>query len=97
MRLLLLGATIGLVAAGVGLLQQGEDTESVPENALARINDSIIYPETFSRAANRLGVSVELGTENGSAFLQQLIDDELLVQRGEELGITRIDLTVARQ
>ena len=66
----------------------------MPDHALAQVNDSYIYPETMSAAANRLGIATPLDTETRAALLRQLVDDELLVQRGEALGLTRIDLTV---
>ncbi len=95
LRLLAIGALAGLVVAGVGILQQETKIDTLPENAVARVNnvliDRDIYDRAISRSTNYAGQPVE-GDE--AMLLQRLIDEELLVQRGAELGMTQSDAAV---
>ncbi len=95
LRLLAFGALAGLTVAGIGILQQEESVESLPENSVARVNGVLINRDLYERAINRsidyAGRPVE-GDE--AAMLQRLIDSELLVQRGVELGMTQSDTAV---
>lgn len=95
MRLLALGAFAGLVVAGIGILQQEAPVDSLPENAVARVNDVLIsrdlYERTISRSIDYAGRPV---TGDDAMMLQRLIDAELLVQRGVELGMTESDAAV---
>ncbi len=92
MRLLALGALIGLVVAGFGILRQAPEGSALPEGALARVNDTFISREIYERTIARLPDAA--GTDLDGDVLQQLIDDELLVQRGIELGMMSSDLVV---
>lgn len=92
-RWLVAGAIAGLMAAAFGILRQADTGNELPEDAVARVNEQIISRETFDRAAARTGGNDSAGYDNGWA-LQRLIDDELLVQRGLELGMAQSDLSV---
>lgn len=92
MRLLALGALIGLVLAGFGILRQAPEGSALPEGALARVNDTFISREVYERTIARLPNADRNGLDTD--LLQQLIDDELLVQRGIELGMMSSDLAV---
>ncbi|MGI9205469.1 MAG: peptidylprolyl isomerase [Woeseiaceae bacterium] len=92
LRLLALGALIGLVMAGFGILRQSPDGSALPADMLARVNDTLISREHYERTiARQPGTSV---TSTDEDVLQMLIDDELLVQRGVELGMMNSDLVV---
>jgi len=95
LRLLALGAVAGLVVAGIGILQQETQSDTLPENAVARVNHVLInrdaYDRAVSRSTNYAGQPVE-GDE--AMLLQRLIDEELLIQRGVELGMTQSDAAV---
>jgi SurA-like protein len=94
-RLLALGALVGLIAAGYGVLRQASSGEELPEYAVAKVNDSIIGRDLFDRMMTRTSSDgSELPGANKGRVLQSLIDDELLVQRGIELGMTESDATV---
>jgi hypothetical protein len=95
LRLLGLGALLGLVAAGVGLLNRPPSTLALPDGALARVNDVIISHERYVRtlartenAGNRDAIDLDMD------LLDRLIDDELLVQRAITLGMAQSDLVV---
>ena len=85
-RWLLAGAFAGLLAAAFGILRQADSGDALPENAVARVNDQIISRDNYDRELQRVGTGRE--SEIDSAWLlQRLVDDELLVQRGLELGL----------
>lgn len=92
LRLLALGALVGLVMAGFGILRQAPEAAALPTNALARVNDTLISRELYERTIARL--AVPSGDSPDDDVLQMLIDDELLVQRGVELGMMNSDLAV---
>jgi hypothetical protein len=93
LRWLIAGALAGLLAAGFGILRQADSGNELPANALARVNEQIITRDNYDRALVRLGAN---GTSDdaGAWVLQRLVDDELLVQRGLELGMTQSDSAV---
>lgn len=94
-RWLAVGALAGLIAAGFGILRTGSATVELPDNALARVNDALIGQDLFERTLARLDlVPGAIGDSEREQLLQRLIDDELLVQRGVELGMPQSDLTV---
>jgi hypothetical protein len=92
-RWLLAGAVAGLLAAAFGILRQADPGNELPDNALARVNDQIISRENYDRAVARMGAGVRSETDN-ARVLQRLVDDELLVQRGLELGMAQSDISV---
>jgi hypothetical protein len=92
-RWLLAGALAGLLAAGFGILRQADSGNALPADSLARVNEQMISRDNFERAVARLGTNSESDDDN-AWVLQRLIDDELLVQRGLELGMAQSDTTV---
>jgi len=95
LRLLALGALVGLGVAGVGILQQEASVDALPEGSVARVNDVLVSRDLYERAISRsidyAGRPVE---SDSSDMLQRLIDAELLIQRGAELGMTQSDTAV---
>jgi hypothetical protein len=91
-RWLAVGALAGLVAAGYGILQQSSPATELPDAAIAMVNDQAIGRDIYERALVRFGTPDP--DDAGSAILGRLIDDELLVQRGIELGMTESDTEV---
>jgi hypothetical protein len=93
LRLLAIGAIVGLLAAAYGLLEQRGPDPPLTENAAARVNDKIISRERVDRNLERSdpGNEKESGDTARSAVLQRMIDEELLVQRGAELGLVDSD------
>lgn len=90
-RWLLLGATIGLVAAGYGILRQADPVTELPENAIAAVNGTLIERDVYESALARLATQ-DQGAP--ARLIEKLVDDELLVQRGVELGMTATDSAV---
>ena len=92
-RWLALGALSGLILAGYGFLRQAETGNDLPASAVARVNDVLISRDNYDRALARLaGESAGVSSlESRVWMLERLIDDELLVQRGLELGMAQSD------
>jgi parvulin-like peptidyl-prolyl isomerase len=97
LALLALGAVTGIVLAAVGLmpsrLRSGND---LPSDAVARVNGELIRRDDFERLL--VGLASDrgeaIGPEQRRHVLDRLIDEELLIQRGLELGFARLDRRV---
>ena len=96
LRWLAAGAIAGLVAAAYGLLQQSPPDAGLPEQAVARVNDRTISTVAFNRAVGRYAAATNAEIDDAvrAQILEQLIDEELLVQRGLELGMAESQLDV---
>jgi PPIC-type PPIASE domain/SurA N-terminal domain len=98
--LLALGSTLGLLLAAGSLLASGRSTgHALPPYTVARINGVPIRAEDYRRALD--AVAGDRRDEPDAAMrrhvLDRLIDEELLVQRGLELGLARVDPRVRRE
>jgi len=93
---LALGAAAGLACAAIGLLRSGESAGGLPANAAASVNGTVIRLEEYDRAALALAADRRdpIGPEQRRHVLDRLLDEELLVQRGLELGLARHDRRV---
>jgi parvulin-like peptidyl-prolyl isomerase len=95
--LLALGAAAGLALAGVGIMRRGPALEdALPAGAVASVNGTAIRLEEFQRAAQALAADRRdpLGEQDKRHVLDRLVDEELLVQRGMELGLAQHDRRV---
>lgn len=92
-RWLALGSLAGLIMAGYGLLRQADVGSNLPVSALARVNDVLISRDNYERALARLAdeSTDALTLEMRVWMLERLIEEELLVQRGLELGMALSD------
>lgn len=94
-RLLALGACVGLLAAAFGILSRSQTDLALPVGSLARVNGVLISRDFYASNIERNFSLNAASRDNINAeFLKRLIDDELLVQRGIELGMTESDLVV---
>jgi len=98
--LLALGSTLGLLFAAGSLLASGRTGgRALPADTVARINGVPIRAEEYRRALD--AVAGDRRDEPDEALrrhvLDRLIDEELLVQRGLELGLARVDPRVRRE
>lgn len=96
LRWLALGALTGLLAAGYGLLEQGDAASGLPDSAIAQVNDATISVQQFDRSIAEIETTYqrELTAEDRARVLQQMIEEELLVQRGVDLGMANAEATV---
>ena len=96
LRWLAVGAVAGLLAAAYGLLDRAARDAGLPDGSVARINDTLVSRERFDRALDQLVASYgrALSPEDRARVLTQMIEEELLVQRGIELGMATSETTV---
>ena len=92
-RWLAIGALAGLAAAAVGILRQSSTGEPLADDVVAMVNDVEIGRDVYDRAVERIAPP-DADAADRLRILERLIEDELLVQRGVELGITESDSEV---
>ncbi len=88
--LLILGATAGLLLAASGLVESWSlPSRSVPANAIARVDERVIPRERYLELVNDLAADkrTPLDAADRLFALDRLIDEELLIMRGIELGL----------
>jgi parvulin-like peptidyl-prolyl isomerase len=95
--LLGLGALAGVLVAAIGVLQP-KPSEKLPNHAVAMVNGTYILRTDYERtlaAVTEAMTKNEVQAENTEALkqrtLDRLIDEELLIQRGIELGLPERD------
>lgn len=95
-RWLMVGAMAGLLAAGYGMLRQDPSSISLPDNAIARVNETIISRDNYQRNLARIpsANSRPPTTEEQARLIDTLVNEELLLQRGIELGMAESDSAV---
>src|SRR5262245_15920688 len=93
---LALGATAGIGCAALGLLLSGERGRTLPANAAASVNGAVIRFEEYDRAVAAFAYDRRdpIGPAERRHVLDRMLDEELLVQRGLELGLARSDRRV---
>jgi parvulin-like peptidyl-prolyl isomerase len=93
---LALGAAAGIGCAAVGLLLSGERDRALPANAAASVNGAVIRLEEYDRAVAAVASDRRdpIGPDQRRHVLDRMLDEELLVQRGLELGLARSDRRV---
>jgi len=95
--LLALGAAAGLLLASVGLLESGLGAGAdVPEDAVAIVNGEAIRRDVYMRvlAGFESDSRNPLDDADRRHVLDRMIDEELLVQRGLDLGLAQMDRRV---
>ena len=96
--LLALGAALGVLAAAASLLGAGVPGRRLPAGTVARVNGTLIRAEDYARSVDALARDRRDGitAEDRQRVLDRMIDEELLVERGMELGLVRQDPRVRR-
>ena len=95
-RWLYAGAVAGIAAVGYGSLDRDFAERTMPEDAIAMVNEQVISRDTFNRTVERQQYDSEdpLTNQDRSWVLQRLIEEELLVQRGLDMGIAQSEMEV---
>ncbi len=95
-RLLGAGAALGLAAAAFGLMRGDPASQGLPAHAIAAVNGEILRVEEYERAVQALASDRRgpIGEKEKRHVLNRLLEEELLVQRGLELGLARHDRRV---
>jgi parvulin-like peptidyl-prolyl isomerase len=93
--LLVLGAVVGVAAAGAALLRTGADAD-LPDGAVATVNGTAISADTYTRLVEGYEADTRepASPEMRRRMLDRLIEEELLVQRGLALGLAESDRRV---
>jgi parvulin-like peptidyl-prolyl isomerase len=104
-RLLMLGIGLGVTLVGYGLIRGGQpvvspDSVALEEDVLATVNGVAIRVERFAQMVatiehDRRGQALD--GEQRRWLLDQVIADELLLQRALTLGLARADALVRRR
>lgn len=97
--LLVLGVVAGVAAAAVGLVRSGRQAPELSEDDVALVNGERITAEAFAQleaavTAERRGTPLD--DTQRQRILDRLVDEELLLQRGIELGLARLEPTARR-
>ncbi|MGH7895757.1 MAG: peptidyl-prolyl cis-trans isomerase [Candidatus Binatia bacterium] len=97
--LLALGAAAGLAMAALGLVTRGRTPDALPQSAVASVNGVAVAREDYLRALGALATDRRGPIDDADKrhVLDRLIDEELLLQRGVELGLVRRDRAVRSQ
>ncbi len=88
--LLTLGAITGLVLASTGLVEHWSlPSSDLPGNVIARVGDHLIPRERYQQLLNDLATDkrTPVSDEDRQFVLDRLIDEELMILRGVELGL----------
>ncbi len=88
--LLTLGAITGLVLASVGLVDNWSlPSSDLPGNVIARVGDRLIPRERYQQLLNDLVADKRspVSDEDRQFVLDRMIDEELMILRGVELGL----------
>ena len=97
--LLAIGAGAGVALAATGLVASSVTRgRALPSGAVARVNGTLLRADDYARSLDALERDRRAGREPADRrlVLDRLIDEELLVQRGLELGLARQDARVRR-
>jgi len=94
--LLAFGAALGLLLAALDLVGARRDAAQIPDGAVAVVDGVPILRADYDRALTALAADrrTPLGAADRRRVLDRLVDEELLVQRGLELGLARRDRRV---
>jgi len=97
--LLALGAAAGAALAAWGLIGSASPGAGLPEGAIASVNGVAITQDAFAElvgavANERRETTLDAGERR--RLLERLVDEELLLQRGLELDLPRLDRTARR-
>jgi len=97
--LLALGAAAGAILAAWSLLGSAAPGDGLPEGAIASVNGVAITQDAFAELVGAVASErreTTLDAEERRRLLDRLVDEELLLQRGLELGLPRLDRTARR-
>jgi parvulin-like peptidyl-prolyl isomerase len=97
--LLLAGALTGIGLAALSIVRSGRAQGALPADGVAVVNGEVITQEAFAEFVGALASerkTVELDAPTRQRLLDRMIDEELLLQRGIELGLPRYERSARR-
>lgn len=97
--LLALGTIAGIGLAALSIVSSGGGAGALPDDAMALVNGQPISRDAFAEFVGALATerkTVDLDAETRRQVLARMVDEELLLQRGIELGLPRYERTARR-
>jgi hypothetical protein len=97
--LLLAGALAGIGLAAASIVRSGRAQRALPPDGVAVVNGEVITQEAFAEFVGALASerkSIDLDAPTRQRLLDRMIDEELLLQRGIELGLPRYERSARR-
>lgn len=96
--LLALGIAVGALMAAAGLLVADDRDAALPGDAAARVNGELIRRDDYDRLLAALAGDRRNPIDDAQRqlVLDRLIEEELLIQRGLELGLAQLDTRVRK-
>ncbi len=97
--LLTLGTIVGIALAALSIVRSGRAAPRLPDDAMALVNGQPISRDAFAEFVGALATerkTVDLDAETRRQLLARMVDEELLLQRGIELGLPRYERTARR-
>jgi len=97
--LLLAGALVGIGLAAASIVRSGRAQRALPPDGVAVVNGEVITQEAFAEFVGALASerkSIDLDAPTRQRLLDRMIDEELLLQRGIELGLPRYERSARR-
>jgi parvulin-like peptidyl-prolyl isomerase len=96
LALLVAGGLVGVALAAWGLLSTDPTVGGLPGSAVARVNGTLIFTDAYQRLLAGLESDTRQAVSDDMRrrVLDRMIDEELLVQRGLELGLAESDRRV---
>lgn len=97
--LLAAGTLAGALAAAAGLFAAGpQPSDSLPDDAAASVNGQIVSRDDYARLLSALASDKRGAVDAADRrfVLDRLVDEELLIQRGLELGLAHHDARVRK-
>ena len=97
--LLAAGSVVGiLLGAATAFHKSGSVASALPDDAIASVNGRPIREEEYTRAVAMLAGDkrTEIADEDRTHVLNRLIEEELLIQRGIEIGLVDSDRSVRK-
>lgn len=90
--LLTVGALVGIGLAASGAFSPAS-FDDLPDDAIARINDRTIPADAYLRARDMLANDKRnpMSERDRQHVLRRLVEEELLIQRGEDIGLVASD------
>ena len=90
------GALIGIAMAASGILRPAAELPS--RDVLAMVNERPIRSESYERALGIVAADMRspMSEADRAHVLRRLIQEELLIQRGEDIGLVESDPTVRK-
>ena len=97
LRLLALGAVVGLVMAAYGIVAPlGGEEPTLPEDAIALVNGEVLRRDAYERLLAGFASDARNPIDDTirKHILDRMIEEELLVQRALDLGLAEVDRKV---